>query len=68
MKALDQTRNIAKDLSDKDVTLSISRQHKPIVKIGKAAKPKISRLVTRSKAIQVVNLKELRKLDNELSG
>lgn len=66
--AIEEARDPAKQLAAKNLTLSISRRDKTVLKIGKDAKPKFSRLVTRSKAIQVVNLAALRKLDKEFSG
>lgn len=67
IKALQESKNLAEELAKKNLTLSLSRKDKTAIKIGKDAKPKFSRLVTRSKSLQVVNLRELRRLDKELS-
>lgn len=64
--SLQQMKHLGKALADKEMTLSISRKNKPVLKIGKRAKPSLSLVATRSKEIQIVNLKELRTLDNEL--
>lgn len=67
MDSLKEMKSLGKVLADKDVTLSISRKNSPILKIGREAKPSLSLIATRSKDIQILNLKELRKLDKELS-
>ena len=68
INALEEARDLAKELANNNYTLSVSRKGKNVLKIGKHAKPRFSRLVTRSKALQVVNLRELRRLDKELSA
>jgi hypothetical protein len=36
------------------------------MKLGKKAKPKLSRLITKSSAVEITDLRELRKLDKRL--
>ena len=66
LDSLQEMKSLGKALADKDITLSISRKNNPVLKIGREAKPSLSRIATRSKEIQILNLKELRKLDKEL--
>ncbi|MFQ5941826.1 MAG: hypothetical protein ACE5KA_09045 [Nitrososphaerales archaeon] len=66
LDSLEEARGLGKELAKKDLTVSLSRKDKTMIKIGKDAKPKLSRLITRSKDIQLVNLKELRRMDKEL--
>ena len=66
LDSLQEMKSLGKALADKDITLSISRKSKPVLKIGKKAKPTLSRVATRSKEIQILSLKELRILDREL--
>jgi hypothetical protein len=66
MESISGMKGLGKALADKDITLSFSRKNKPVLKIGKKAKPTLSRVATRSKEIQILSLKELRVLDSEL--
>lgn len=63
---LSQARNLAQSLSERGVTLTVSSHDKPVVRLGRGAKPKLSRLVTRSGNVEVTNLRELRRLDRRL--
>ncbi len=63
---LSEAREFAKSLKKKNLTLCISHNGKIVMKLGKEAKPKLSRLVTQSSAVEITNLGELRKLDKRL--
>lgn len=63
---LSEARTFAKALKNKDFTICISHQGKIVMKLGKNAKPRFSRMITRSDAVEIVNLRELRKLDKRL--
>ena len=65
IKQLTEAKHIGKVLKKENVTLEILHKDKLVLKIGKDAKPKISSLLTLSKDIEIVDLKELRKLDKE---
>ena len=65
MKQLTEAKHIGKVLKKENVTLEILHKNKLVLKIGKDAKPKLSSLLTLSKDIEIVDLKELRKLDKE---
>ena len=54
-------------LSKEEITLEIKHGGKIILRLGKNAKPKFSTLVTFSRNVEIINLKELRKLDKEIS-
>jgi len=63
---LSEAREFAKRLKKKNLTLCISHKGKIIMKLGKEAKPKLSRMITQSSAVEITNLGELRKLDKQL--
>ena len=65
IKQLTEAKHIGKVLKDGDVTLEILHKNKLVLKMGKNAKPKLSSILTLSKDIEIVDLKELRKLDKE---
>lgn len=64
-KKLSEARKFAKNLKEKDLTLCISHKGKIVMKLGKKAKPKLSRVIT-SEAVEISNLRELRRLDKRL--
>lgn len=66
LDSLQEAKELGRALADKDITISFSRKSKPVLMIGSRAKPSVSRIVTRSKEIQVLSVKELRALDREL--
>jgi hypothetical protein len=53
-------------LSDNDVTLSFMRKGKEAVRLGKDARPTLSRLISGSNDIQLTNIKEFAKLKDDL--
>jgi len=57
--SIDQARNIAEQLRDEALTVTISYKGTNAVTLGANAKPTISQLVTRSNAIQINNLLRL---------
>ena len=63
---LSEARNFAKQLKENNLTLCILHKGKPVMKLGKEAKPILSRLVTKSGSVEITNLRELRKLDKRL--
>jgi arginyl-tRNA synthetase len=63
---LSEARNFAKTLKKKNLTLCISHKGKIVMKLGKDAKPKLSRMITQSSAVEITDLRELRKLDKRL--
>ena len=63
---LSKAREFAKKLQEKNLTLIISHKNKIVMKLGREAKPKISKLITRSNAVEITNLRELRRLDKRL--
>lgn len=66
LDSLQEAKELGRALADKEITVSFSRKSKPALMIGNRAKPSVSRIVTRSKEIQVLSVKELRALDSEL--
>ena len=52
----------ARKLSNAGVTVSFLRQGKETLKLGKGAKPTLSRIITRSDDVQISGLRELAKL------
>jgi hypothetical protein len=65
---LSNARQFANSLANNDLTLSVSYKGKEVMMLGKNAKPKLSKLVTRSSHIQIKSLLGLRKLDQELTS
>ena len=65
IKQLTEAKHIGKVLKKENVTLEVLHKNKLVLKMGKDAKPKLSSLLTLSKDIEIVDLKELRKLDKE---
>jgi len=63
---LSEARKFAKTLKKKNLTLCISHKGKIVMKLGKDAKPKLSRVVTHSGSVEITDLHELRKLDKRL--
>lgn len=63
---ISEARRLAGLLDKRGITLTLSRDNKPVVKLGRDAKPKLSRLVTQSSNVEVTNLRELRHLDRRL--
>jgi hypothetical protein len=59
---LAQLKNIAKELKDEGLTVTLSYQGDRLVTVGSAAKPKLSRLVTRTDAVEINNLRRLMEL------
>ena len=63
---LSEARQFAKHLKEKNLTLCISHRGKIVMKLGKEANPKFSRIITQSVAVEITDLRELRKLDKRL--
>lgn len=66
LSRLSKAREFAKELKNQNITLCISHKNKTVMKLGKEAKPRLSRMVTRSSAVEITDLRELRKLDKRL--
>lgn len=62
---LSHAKKFAKMLKQQDITLVILDHEKELMKIGKNAKPKLSRLLTTSD-VQIMDLRRLRRLDKRL--
>ena len=56
---LAQLKNIAVELKDEGLTVTLSYKGDRLVTIGSEAKPKFSRLVTRTDAVEINNLHKL---------
>jgi hypothetical protein len=67
LKRLSNAKQFADSLANNDLTLSVLYKGKEVMTLGKNAKPKISKLVTRSNHIEIKSLRELRKLDRKLT-
>lgn len=59
---LAQLKSIAGELKDKGLTVTLSYKGDRLVTIGSEAKPKFSRLVTRTDAVEINNLRKLLEL------
>lgn len=56
---LAQLKDIAGELKDEGLTITLSYRGDILVTIGSEAKPKFSRLVTRTNAVEINNLRKL---------
>ena len=56
---LAQLKNIARELRDEGLTITISYKGDLVLTVGSEANPKFSRLVTRTNAIEINNLRKL---------
>lgn len=63
---LSEARRFAKYLKEKNLTLCISNRGKIVMKLGKEANPKFSRMITQSGAVEITDIRELRRLDKRL--
>ncbi|MGH9998285.1 MAG: hypothetical protein ACRD90_00260 [Nitrosopumilaceae archaeon] len=63
---LSEARKFAEKLKKQNITLRISHKGKLVLKLGKEANPKLSRLITRSDAVEITDIRELRFLDKRL--
>jgi nitrogen fixation protein FixH len=59
---LAQLRDIAGELKDEGLTITLSYRGDILVTIGSEAKPKFSRLITRTDAVEIKNLRKLLEL------
>jgi hypothetical protein len=59
---LEQLRDIAGELKDEGLTITLSYRGDILVTIGSEAKPKFSRLLTRTNAVEINNLRKLLEL------
>ena len=59
---LAQLKGIAGELKDEGLTVTLSYKGDRLVTIGSEAKPKFSRLVTRTDAVEINNLRKLLEL------
>jgi hypothetical protein len=67
LNRLSNAKEFADCLANNDLTLSVLYKGKEVMILGKNAKPKVSKLVTRSNHIEIKSLRGLRKLDRELT-
>jgi hypothetical protein len=66
LKKLSEARELADNLKENNLTLCIANKNKLVLKLGKDAKPKLSRMITKSSAVEITDLRELRKMDKRL--
>jgi hypothetical protein len=59
---LDQIKDVAEELRDDGLTVTLIYQGKRVVTLGVDAKPKISRIVTGTSAIEINSLRKLLEL------
>ena len=59
---LAQLKSLAEELKDEGLTVTLSYKGDRLVTIGSEAKPKLSRVVTRTSAVEINNLRKLLEL------
>ena len=62
IKKLTEAKSLAKNLSEKDITLEVRLEGKAVLKLGKKAAPKLTKILTLSNHIEITDLKKLKKL------
>ena len=62
IKKLSQAKNLAKKLKKENLTLEVRYKGNPVLKLGKEANPKLAKIVTLSKDIEITDLKKLNQL------
>ncbi len=64
IKQLSQAKQMAKKLREEKVTLDIRYKGDLVLRLGEKANPKLARVVTLSKDIEITDLKKLKKLSD----
>ena len=59
---LAQLKSLAEELKDEGLTVTLSYKGDRLVTLGSEAKPKLSRVVTRTSAVEINNLRKLLEL------
>ena len=62
-KKLKEAKSLAKDLAKNNVTLEIKYQGKTVLRLGKKAKPRLSRALTMTGNIEISDMKTLLQLE-----
>ena len=63
---LKTAKEFAKKLTDNDITISFLRRGKEAITLGKDAKPRLSKIITRSEDVQINSIKQTSKLKRDL--
>lgn len=66
LKKVQQLKDIAEEFKKEGLTVSISHEDRVVLKLGSEAHPKLLRLVTLSKAIEINNMGKLIQLIKDL--
>lgn len=66
LKKLKEGKTLARELKNNGVTLDVKFQGKLVLRLGKKAKPKLSKVVTLSNDIEISDVKTLLKLEKSL--
>jgi len=62
IKQLTEAKSLAKNLSENNITLEVRLKGEVILKLGKKAAPKLTKILTLSNHIEITNIKKLKKL------
>jgi hypothetical protein len=65
---LKSAKEFAQRLTDSGMTLSILRRGKEAIKLGKDAKPTLSKVITRSSDIEIDSMRQTAKLKGDLKA
>jgi hypothetical protein len=66
IKKLSEARDLASNLNEKDLTLEIHYKGAPVMRLGKGANPKLSKIITLSGNIEIKDILGLKKLNTIL--
>lgn len=61
-KQLSQAKNLAKKLKEEKITLDVRYKGDVVLRLGEKANPKLARIVTLSKDIEITDLKKLKEI------
>jgi hypothetical protein len=56
---LNQLKGLAEELQNEGLTITVSYKGDLVITVGSGAKPKISRIITRTNAVEINNLRKL---------
>ena len=65
IKRLGDARDLAKTLKKEGITLDIQHNGKLVLRLGEKAKPKLSKIITLSGDIEIIDIKALRLLEKQ---
>lgn len=66
IKQLSEAKHLAKKLREEKITLDVKYKGDLVLRLGEKANPKLARIVTLSKDIEIADLKKLKELGSKI--